>query len=746
MPSQPYIPGVSPAEPAPLARFLPPIEEGLAAAWLSQTAPGGSWILDPFGIAPRLPLEAAHAGYRVIVTANNPITRFLLEMEAHPPTEADFKGGLADLASSKKGSDRLELHLQSLYQTRCESCGSGIQAQAFLWRRSERAPYARIYACPHCGDQGERPATPDDVERAQGLAAADGLHRARTLERVAALDQADRLFAEDAIQHYLPRPLYVLTTIINRLDGLSLSPERHRALTALILVACDDGNTLWGHPYDRARPRQLHIPAQFRENNLWLALDGALNFWQQPASGVPLETWPNPVPESGGICIFEGRLRDLAHAVRKEIPIRAAIGCLPRPNQAFWTLSALWAGWLWGRQAVEPFKIALARRRYDWTWSATALHAASTHLFGLLPLGTPFFGLLPEPEPQFLTSALTAANAAGFDMHSLALRTQHDAVQIVWQRGENLRREAHSPEMNAVRETLQAYLVERGEPASYLHMHAVGLLELNRSHSLMPVEGEFDEAMRGTQSVLRLALGDEGRFIHYSTGESLETGLWGLHPDVVLRQEARALVDSLADRLEVVVSALLQSKPRLTPREIETDVYARFPGLLAPSRSMLAAVLSSYAEYTDGFWVLRPEDRTAARSAEIRSILADLESIGRRLDYSIRRQGNLVLWEQRGAQPRAFLVMASARIGRAIAEATLPPDQLAIVIPGGRAALAAYTAQRDPFLAERTRPFRLVKYRLMRALSEMSILTRETFAEQLASDPVEQARGQLMMF
>jgi hypothetical protein len=40
-----------------------------------------------------------------------------------------------------------------------------------------------------------------------------------------------------------------------------------------------------------------------------------------------------------------------------------------------------------------------------------------------------------------------------------------------------------------------------------------------------------------------------------------------------------------------------------------------------------------------------------------------------------------------------------------------------------------------------------VKYRLLRALLELPILTRETFEEQIASDPVEQqSSGQMMMF
>src|SRR5688500_2487820 len=501
MDHQPYIPGLSPAEPGPLSRFTPPLEEGVISTWLPLHAPAGSWLLDPFGFSPRLDLEAARAGYRVLVTVNNPITRFLLEMGSNPPTEADFKAALADLSVARKGEERLGAHLQSLYLTGCEKCGQEIQAASFLWRKGENAPYARIYTCPHCHDSGERVATAQDMEKARRIAATDTMHRSRAFERVAALDDEDRIYVEEAIEHYLPRPLYALTTIINRLDSLDLTPERRRALNALILVACDAGNTLWDHPAERPRPKQLNVPGQFHEHNIWIQLERGVRLWTETASSVPFEAWPGKIPESGGICIYEGRLKELAQEVKKKIPIAAVIGSVPRPNQALWTRSDLWAGWLWGREAVDRYKLALRRRRYDWAWNATALNAAFTYLCELLPLGTLFFGLLSEPEPSFLTSALTAASAAGFDLQSLALRTGHDPVQLLWRRGEHLKLEAHKPDAGLLRDAIHSYLVERGEPASYLHVHAAGLIALAESHALRQEDQEFDEAMRATQSL-----------------------------------------------------------------------------------------------------------------------------------------------------------------------------------------------------------------------------------------------------
>jgi hypothetical protein len=351
MESLSYIPGLKPADPGPLSRFIPPLEEGTISTWLSRhaspspaLAPGtsvdtaqgkpGSWLLDPFGFAPQVAIEAARAGYRVLVTVNNPITRFLLEMAAHPPDESDFKAALADLAVSKKGDEHLENHLQSLYITVCEKCEKEVLAKAFLWRKGEDTPYARVYECKECGDSGERIVTAEDIERAKKIASTDALHRSRAFERVASLDDEDRVYVEEAIQHYLPRPLYVLTTIINRLDGLNLTPERRRALTALILIACDAGNTLWDYPSERSRPKLLNFPNQFREHNIWMMLERGIALWAETASSVECEAWPKKIPESGGICIYEGRLRDLAHEVKKEIPISAVITALPRPNQA----------------------------------------------------------------------------------------------------------------------------------------------------------------------------------------------------------------------------------------------------------------------------------------------------------------------------------------------------------------------------------------------------------------------------
>lgn len=735
----PFIVGHSPPREGPLARFLPPLEEGIAAGWLAARVPPGGWVLDPFGAAPRLAVEAARAGYRVIVTANNPIARFLLEMTAAPPGESEFKAAVADLAVSKKGEERLETHLQSLYHTQCGNCGQEISARAFLWKRGGEAPLARRYRCPACGDEGERPASPFDAERARAVAEGAGLHRARLLERVAQPDDPDREYAEEALAVYPPRAVYALATLINRLDAPGVTPERRRLLAALLLSVFDKASSLWRADNERPRPKQLTLYNEFLENNVWMALEEAVAEWTAGAPPVPIVQWPRKIPESGGVIVFEGRIAELASIV-DEAPIAAVVTALPRPNQAYWTLCALWAGWLWGSEAAEPFHVVLRRRRYDWGWHLEALKNAFQRLFELLKLDTPCLALVPEPEPAFLTAALAAGTIGGFRLHGLAMRTPHDAAQIEWRRGERLHHDFAQADVSAVRAAAREHLTARGEPAVYLPLHAAAIVTLTENHALIRPRQSADEVVREAAKIVQEALLGGGEFVRYGGGESVETGLWGLSPEI-------ESAEPLSDRVEMAVVKFLIARPNCAFEDLLRDLSARFPGLLTPSLGLVGEILVSYAEQTDGQWKLRAEDQPSARKAEIVHIANLLEAIGERLEFrTTRLDERTLIWEEGETSEYVLHIRASAIAGRKATAGAYPRERSLIVIPGGRASLLAYKLGRDPALAARLEGARVVKFRLVRALAEMPVLNRQTFEEQIASDPLQQARGQMMMF
>ncbi|MFN2145379.1 MAG: hypothetical protein ACK2T7_08485, partial [Anaerolineales bacterium] len=119
-----YLPAAETPTVGVLAQFLPRLPAGAASTWLNQTlSEKGQWVVDPFGASPQLAIEAARAGYRILVISNNPITRFILDLLADPPAEEQMQAALADLAAAKRGSERMERHIRDLYTTRCDQCG-----------------------------------------------------------------------------------------------------------------------------------------------------------------------------------------------------------------------------------------------------------------------------------------------------------------------------------------------------------------------------------------------------------------------------------------------------------------------------------------------------------------------------------------------------------------------------------------------------------------------------------------------
>ncbi|MBI3160826.1 MAG: hypothetical protein HYZ26_14600 [Chloroflexi bacterium] len=740
----PFRPGRAPVHLPPLARYLPRLPEGAAAAWLKETLPPGGWVIDPFGASPQLAVEAARAGYRILVAANNPIARFLIEMAAAPPSPENLKAALAELAAAKRAGEeqeRIEPHLRALYLTACDECGREIEARAFVWEKDAKAPAARIYRCPHCGRAGEYPATPDDIQRAARFAVA-GPHRARALERVAPAGDENRPHAEEALDAYIPRAVYALFTLINKLASLPLQAEARRNLAALLLAACDRASALW--PVGgRSRPKQLSVAPRFREHNLWLALEEAIPLWGSGAAPVPLSIWPEPPPETGGICLYEGPLRDLAADLGR-VPLEAVVSALPRPNQAFWTLSALWSGWLWGRTALGAFAAVLRRRRYDWAWHTTALADALTHLAANLPEGAPFFGLVTESEQGFDLAALLAAELAGFSLQGYALRPASGQSQYLWRRGP-ARDPTQTPGENPriVRAAALETLRQRGQPGHYLHLQAAAVQSLARNRTLLLAAMDAADLYNETRSTLEFGLTFQHGFLRFEGKEnSLEAGQWW-------PREPGEAAAPLADRLEKSLVQYLLDQPGQTLETIDAALCAAFPGIDTPPADSLRALLDSYAEPdANGRFSLRGADAPKTRRADLDELRSLLVQLGQSLGYQTEESEQAVRW--RDDQPPEdwhFRVNASALLGELAGN---PPaaDKRFLVHPGGRARLLLHKLGRDPRLRQQieTDGWRFLTFRLVRRLGQTQNLTRAALAGMLDLDPLAEEATQLALF
>jgi hypothetical protein len=706
---------------------------------LEANVPKGAWVLDPFGATPQVAVEAARSGYRVAVAANNPVARFLLETRALAPTAEDFRAALAELASARRGDERLETAILDLYQTTCPKCGQQTPAHAFIWDQINAGPIAKIVHCKMCSESGEYPTDDHDQERAAAYSRG-GPQLSRALERIAPKGDPDREHAEEAIQAYLPRAVYALFTIINRVDGMTLDENQRRLISALVLSACDRATSLWSHGGGRSRPKQLVAPAQFREYNLWHEMERSIDLWAQQADPVQLVTWPQEPPASGGISLFEGRFYDMADDLGK-IKFDAVVTAFPRPNQAFWTLCALWAGWLWGREAIGPFALVLRRKRYDWGWHAEALHAGLAPLSEHMAANTPLFGIVGESEPGFNTAVITAANLSDLRIEGLALRREEEQLQITWRKGLPELTTSQAEPAESVRRAAVKLLGSRGEPSQFQQVQLAGLTELSKRLQLGSAISDPGELQTETRGMFEVGLTFRGSFTRFGASEqSLETGLWWL-------LDPEAARSPLADRVEMAVVRYLLRRPGHSLDEIDQVLCGVFPGLLTPPRSLAEAVLKSYGEEKEGRWSIAPSDLPKERRKDLDEMRKGLRSLGERLGYQVG-DGNPIEWrDSEGRLLFTFFPVASALMVEVLLKSSSPPEKSLVLLPGRRAALALYKITRDPRFKQAVEDgWRFIKFRHLRRLVENKSLTAESFSELLDLDPLtlEQAQAPLL--
>lgn len=431
-----------------------------------------------------------------------------------------------------------------------------------------------------------------------------------------------------------------------------------------------------------------------------------------------------------------------------KLDIKAAFTVFPRPNQAFWTLSALWSGWLWGKEAVLPLKGSLERRRYDWQWHASALFSPLSNLRKDVPTNFPIYGILPELAPGFLSAVLTAHEAAGFKLSGFAMRSDEELAQGVWQASQitetNLKQSIDSICRNAIQHELTNF----NQPASYITLYAAGTILLDQSGQILAEPGQISvDTLARVQTCLGNIFADRTFLKHYeSNAKSNESGLWGL----LLPPSANDL--SLADRIEMEVVKYLQKHPGCNLKELDEALCTLFPGLATPSMDFIQACLDSYAELQPNSsqdWQLRSQENPNARRSEMQAVRNILENCGHRLGYVVT--GDLpLLWQTPEKKPvYHFFIMASSIISRfVLSSAELNPKQCVLVLPGSRSRLLAYKLRKDPHLAEVTGTgWHFLKFRHLRQLTERADLTQKLWDTLLDADqPLLEEATQMTMF
>jgi hypothetical protein len=566
-----------------------------------------------------------------------------------------------------------------------------------------------------------------------------GLQHALALEQVAPKGDPDRHHAEAALSVYPDRSLYALITLINKLAQMGFEGRTRSAVDALLLSAFDESNALWGYPEGRSRPRKLAASQRYREINVWRALERAVDTWAISGGEVPIMDWPAEVPpEPGTVAIFPGPVRDLLPTL-SESQIDVLLTVLPRPNQAYWTLSALWSAWLWGRESIDPIRIALRRRRYDWAWHSGALRTVMAALRPLLESETPVLAFMPEAEPGFVAAALAGFDCAGYQLQGRAFRLAERQAFLMWSKVEDgkifsVGDSFHEVMTGAAEKTLRS----RGEPSQFPVLHFAAWSALARERRINQLWDETGSApITELGETLETALANRQVFTRIGRGVEPESGLYWL------RDPSHAEIP-LADRVESLVLEILRAERDLALVDVDDYVSQAVQGLNSPDQRLVLTCVRSYAieDAAKGIWVLRPEDEPGDRDADCKEIRRLLVALGERLGYAVELAQRLIWRDETGGQAFTFGVQESALLGSALE--VLEDAGLIFVLPGGRAALVAEKARRDPRIRSWLQEgIGVVKFRHIRRLHAETQLSRANIMERLAIDPPEQHDPQL---
>ncbi len=769
----PYITGNAPPPDLPLGRFLPPIPQEMVRSWCRENLLPGDWVLDPFGFNPLTAFEIASEGHPVLVCVNNPIHAFLLEVLASAPQAQDLVSALRDLAIASKGDARMEPYIRSLYYVNCANCQNQVEADAFLWKKGSDQPYAAQVDCGFCGTRGEQTLSAETLESLTPLPP-KRLHLARALNRITESDHALRTQVENALNAYPTRPLIILQTIINKVESLEQTPRGRDLLLAMILSAADRGNTLWAYPSPRNRPRQITVPMVYQERNLWKVMEESGAAWQFLKNPIPLADWQCSPDEPVGIHIYRGRIRELTPKPTENF-FSAVIAAIPRPNQAFWTFSALWTGWIWGQEAVAPIRQVLTRQRYDWNWHCQALMGVFDAINTLSHPSIKIWGLIAENEPMFLLASLLAADARGFRLTAFTYSTDDQLAQCGWESpaeasSKNPVVRPHPDQaLSAARKAAVNYLKMKGEPANYQQIHTAVLASLAHENKLAVniFLQNINQAASETQKHIEILFQEPQRLTKV-TGEkaSLEAGEWWL-------DDPKAINTTLIDHLEEQIYGHLAAVGTTTAERVKQVAYQALPGIFTPENDMILNCLSSYAVCKSKTscndrghplpqqWILQDFDRPTARKADKQAILTILQQIGQRLGYRVSGYEPLFWCDEDDATPGfSFHVLTTAIVSPYVRNQYITINQLSsagrsdvrpaqsniLVLPGSRANLLAFKRQRDPFLQKRLdRDFLVVKFRLVRDLEANPLLSRELFNDLIHADPPEYRASQLAL-
>jgi hypothetical protein len=734
-----YISGSGEEGDFPLQNFLPPFSKDVCCTWVRENQLEESCLIDPISANPMLAVALAQNGWKVIAARSNPINWLVTELLCEEGIRDRIRAATNKLLISRKDDQSLEDILKPIYMTTCGGCGNEIQAEGFVWEKGSDVPFARVYSCPSCGDAGEREISHKDLTRLEQLGKLD-IHLSRALQMVNPGQAYEKESILEALSCYPPRALYVCMLLVNRFEYLEMDKGQRKFLRAALLTVFNDAHALRHWPIRQYRFLQFAVPQRYFEKNLYLSLTTANARWPETHRSIPVSSWPNLPPESGGICFFQTRLAENKQLF-EDIPSAAVLTTFPRPGQTYWTLSAIWSGWLWGKNAVKPIRSALRRRRYGWYWYAKAIQQSAQRIH-IPAAGTlRFFGLFPFYTPNLAFGLFAGMQKAGFILSGAAFREGEELLQAEWKNDK--KPPSSKPEEIKVEEILSYCLQGINEPIEFqeILMHVVIQASLESKILGKDAAIEEDDYSQLNRQVSQII--EKPDLLMYGSTDTQAARKYLLH------QPSRNLTP-LSERIESHILELLQHVNEISSQSIDRLTCLHFKGHQTPRRELIQTIIQSYAKkigQTKDTYQLHEAESPKARQEDLQEISELIQDIGNRIGLAVKQDRTLT-WSDRntGEVLYEFFISLTADLSKTLLAATSHENaQHVFVYPASRSALIHQRFQQDFRLPEAlTDGWHLVKFRHIRRLAERELITIEVWKDLIDSDPpMREAPAQL---
>ena len=725
-----YIPGDIKGHDQPLENFIPPLLKSTFPTWVEKMGLSNHLLIDPISANPLLPVELAALGFRVLSARGNPIIWLITEVAASAPTKEDFTNVINKLFNTRHGNSTIFDHLQGLYITPCVNCGKMIQPDGFIWEKGKDQPISKLYHCQFCTDKGEKDISDFDLKNLDRLGNL-GIHRSRAFQRVISGGEYKQASLNAALDCYLPRALYVCMLLVNRLERLSLKKDQAKYLRAILLSVFNDAHSLKHWPPRDYRFLQLSVPTKSFEGNLFLSLQTAFQHWKHINTAVKISYWPNLPDECGGICFYQRELTEKDILISNNTP--AAITTIfPRPGQAFWTLSAVWSGWLWGSKAVSPIRSALGRRRYDWYWFTKAVHIALKRIAPSLQDNTLALGMLPQYTPNLAFGLFTGVHASGFELGGSAFRASDEMLQCQWKKRPTSKSVLQS-EVD-LRKIIDQFLTARGEPAEYHRIIMQTIIELARENGMPFNLSEVKESdFTRLQNLIKQLLAETNFLKPFPSDLPGGSRWWFLNE--------KNIELPISEKVESVIQKLLLSRKEIHLGDLDQKICEKFTGERTPEPELVNTILQSYAapKPNDPYlFRLRSNESADARERDLKEIKGILIKIGK--SFKLKASGNsIIYWKDPASKSCSYIFYPtiSTEISQFVYKhEPLGNAQQVIVFPGSRSSWIYYRLQHDPrFASAVENNWHFLKFRYLRRLAKKDGLDLHSWIELLDSDP-----------